>query len=95
MQKRIGIFLLGLVVLISGGVNPAQAVNSPNPPANVSVSSNSSLNSLPTAGSLSVTWQKPVVDSTHPIPIAYIVTATAGAQSVSVTVPLATIATTD
>jgi hypothetical protein len=49
MQKRIGIFTLGLVVLISGGVNPAQAVNSPNPPANVSVSSNSSLNSLPTS----------------------------------------------
>ena len=95
MQRRIGTLLLAVSAILFGGLPAAFAVNSPNAPANVSATSNSAANALTTAGTLSVTWQKPVVDATHPIPIAYIVTATAGSEVVSVTVPLATVATTD
>ena len=95
MHKRITIVALSLLALLSGGISTAFAVNSPNAPANVSVVSNSALNSLPSAGSLSVTWQKPVVDATHPIPIAYIVSAIGGGATFSTTVTLAAIDTID
>lgn len=93
MMKRKYLVSLASIALLVLGTTPAFAVNNPNAPANVSASSNSPANSLPNAGTLSVTWQKPDVDSTHPIPIAYIVTATGGGQTVSTTVPLASTST--
>jgi len=95
MHRRLAIVLFAALATFVGGLPSAFAVNAPNAPANVSASSNSAANAQTAAGSLAVTWQKPVVDATHPIPIAYIVTATAGTDVVTVTVPLATIATTD
>jgi hypothetical protein len=95
MHKRIAIVALALLALLSGGISPAIAANKPNAPANVDAVSNSASNSLPSAGSLSVTWQKPVVDGTHPIPISYFVSATGGGVTFSTTVSLATIDTVD
>jgi hypothetical protein len=95
MKQRIGSLLVFVLVAIASGVSPAIAANKPNAPANISVTSNSAANAATSAGSLSVTWQRPETDTAHPLPIAYIVTATAGAQSVSVPVSMATVATID
>jgi hypothetical protein len=95
MRGRIGVVLLAIVGLFSTGVTTAQAVDNPNAPASVAASSVSNAGAAPSAGRLRVTWQKPVVDGTHPIPISYEVVATAGAQTVRASVGFGSIATTD
>jgi hypothetical protein len=95
MRGRIGVVLLSLIGLLGAGVTTAQAVDNPNAPANVSATSNSANGAATSAGRLRVSWQKPVVDGTHPIPISYEVVATAGAERVSATVGFGSVATTD
>ena len=95
MRGRIGVVLLSLVGLLGTGVTTAQAVDNPNAPANVTATSVSNAGAAPSAGRLRVSWQKPVVDGTHPIPISYEVVATSGAQRVAATVGMGSTATTD
>jgi hypothetical protein len=93
MRRRIELVLLALVGLLGTGVTTAHAVDSPNAPAAVSASSNSASNAATSAGRLRVSWEKPVVDSTHPIPISYEVVATDGSQRVSATIGMGSIST--
>lgn len=77
MHKRTLIYLIATVSLLVGNLPNSLAVNKPNAPASVSVSSATTVGTTNPNASINVTWSKPVVDSTHPIPIYYIVKATA------------------
>ena len=89
MSRNIRYFL-AVSILSIAGISPASAADKPNAPTAVTVDSATPLNSNSARGSVSVAWNKGVVDASHPIPVAYIISATASGQpSVSVTFPVA------
>ena len=89
MSRNIRYFL-AISILTIAGISPASAADKPNAPTAVTVDSATPLNANSARGSVSVAWNKGVVDASHPIPVAYIISATASGQpSVSVTFPVA------
>jgi hypothetical protein len=80
MRKLALISALGL--LIGTVFSPsAFAIDSPNAPVSVNAANASPANTAVAAAAVTVSWTKPVVDATHPLPIAYAITATAANQT--------------
>ena len=88
-------YFIAVIAVTLGGINPVFALDAPNAPTGVTIDNATPVNSTSLLGAVSVAWTKSVVDGTHPIPIAYIISATAtGEDPVSVTVPVTSPTTT-
>ena len=88
-------YFIAVIAITLGGINPVFALDAPNAPTGVTIDNATPVNSTSLLGAVSVAWTKSVVDGTHPIPIAYIISATAtGEDPVSVTVPVTSPTTT-